>query len=116
MLFNNTVNYTSSGCSVAFTLREEDNDAQGECYPLTETYPGWDPIINTYYWDNLINTSITCINFVESDAVFIVKKRDYWSDTTPPQTLDESFVKGLEEIWDNKWLTIIVRCEKSSIL
>ena len=79
LLFNNASTGTISGCNTAIRVREEDDDAIGSCYPLKTTYPGYDPVKDTYIWNNTNNGSAMC--FINSDpSTFIFDQHDVWSD------------------------------------
>lgn len=96
LLFNNTSSGTISGCNTGIRIREEDDDtAASSCSPLKTTYPGYDPVKDTYSWNNIHNGSAMC-SINRDNALMIIEKQDYWGDVKDsnggPTTY---FTKGL---------------------
>jgi hypothetical protein len=88
--FNNKIYSTLGIGNITFTIREEDaNPAIGAVYPICRTYPGYDPIINSYFWsDSLFNADpYRKMDFYAGDGVashqeskLITEQQDYWTD------------------------------------
>lgn len=95
--FNNTLSGTISGCNTNITVREEDDDAAiGQCYPIKTTYPGYDPVKDTYLWNNIHNGAPICFSNKDS-ALMIIDQQDVWSDRAAGSSGGPNayFTKGL---------------------
>lgn len=95
IIFNNIVTGMIYGGNSTIVIREEDNNSGiGACYPVKNTYPGYDPVKDTYIWNNTLN-GIPYYIYNEDSDFMIIEKRDYWSDTqagTPNPT--NYWIKG----------------------
>jgi len=75
-VYNNTI--TGSETSSDFQIREEDCTPEG----IKCEYPGIDPVMNTYAWNNTNNGSLIPIQNATSNnlAEMILENRDWWDD------------------------------------
>ena len=80
IVFNNAVTGTNTGCNNIINIREEDDNSIGPCYPVKTTYPGYDPVKDTYIWGNTQNSNRHCLANSDS-ALMIIEQQDYWADT-----------------------------------
>lgn len=96
IVFNNSINGSVNGCNASIQVREEDdNTVGGACYPVKISYPGYDPVKDSYLWNNTLNGSPAC--FVNADStVMIIDKQDVWSDVVSwNKGVNSYFIKGL---------------------
>jgi len=97
VVFNNVVSEavpgTYSACNVILDVREEDDDpALDGCSPYKADYPGYDPVKDSYYFNNKYNSDRMC--FVNYDqSVMIVPKQDIWVDTNSWAQTDSGYVR-----------------------
>lgn len=125
IVFNNTVTGTIAGCNNNITIREEDDNAVvGSCFPLKSTRPGYDPVKNTYIWNNKLNGNPLCVNN-EDDTVMILDQVDFWSDSKELNLGTSTyFAKGstFDRVtpctersiyWDSE-LNLLYRCSSSN--
>jgi hypothetical protein len=77
-IFNNTVT-KSSNANASLEMTEYDAP---HTYNLVSTWPGFDPVKDTYWFNNKVNGSDKNPTLGESgDEVFIQEGRDYWLPT-----------------------------------
>ena len=82
---------------MSIRVREEDaNTVGGSCYPLKTTYPGYDPVKDTYIWNNVCEGTPLTFSNEDNNSLMIIEKQDYWADVLEwdggPTTY---FTKGL---------------------
>ena len=78
-MFNNKL--TGSGRGAGIQMTEYD----GWAYHFLSTYPGYDPIKDSYIWNNTFNGTEIGVSLYSgaADAVFIQEDRDYWLVPAP---------------------------------
>ena len=85
IVFNNSI--TGSANSIELKMIEEDGTARSNF--LSER-PGWDPVQNTYYYNNTLNGDVITPRVDVNSAVFIHENRDYFLVNPVGQTIGGS--------------------------